>query len=83
VLYQPAFGHTIGGVELEAQMRMEGEDGAPKAMRAMDDRISNSIRLYPWAFSSESRVGKLSACFDSETQVGPSIRRMRRSAEAA
>jgi hypothetical protein len=40
VLYQPAFGHTVGGVELEAQMRMEGEDGAPKAMRAMDDRIS-------------------------------------------
>ncbi|OQV08696.1 CYTH domain-containing protein [Cladophialophora immunda] len=63
VLDQTDFGHTVGEVELEAQVDVQDGDEVQMVTSAMDKRIAAFLQHYVWAFSSETPVGKLSAYF--------------------
>ncbi|KAK0666900.1 CYTH-like domain-containing protein [Cercophora samala] len=63
------FGHEVGEVEL--QRALEGEGGGVPSeeekmveMQRMDERISEFMRRYSWAFTSGKPVGKLTAYFE-------------------
>ncbi|KIW18412.1 hypothetical protein PV08_02700 [Exophiala spinifera] len=73
VLDQTDFGHTVGEVELEAQMDVQGADEIQMATKAMDKRIAAFLQHYVWAFSSEAPVGKLSAYFAHQSLQRASI----------
>jgi thiamine-triphosphatase len=68
VLDQTDFGHVVGEVELEADVRVPDEAEAQTVMQEMDDKIAEFLRHYTWAFSNDKPVGKLSAYFAHQAQ---------------
>ena len=56
------FGHMVGEVERE-MMVDEDDTDVMEISRRVDGWVRQFMELYPWAFSEEEAVGKLSAWF--------------------
>ena len=63
VLDRTDFGHTVGEVELVAQVPAQDGNEAQMALKTMDYRLVEFLQLYAWAFTTGKPVGKLSAYF--------------------
>ena len=66
VLDDTDFGHSVGEVELVAAIKTTSHDQSLEALqksvtKKMHNDIDNFMKKYPWAFSVEEPLGKLSA----------------------
>ncbi|EUC27295.1 hypothetical protein COCCADRAFT_112097 [Bipolaris zeicola 26-R-13] len=63
------FGHEVGEVELQSEMRLahtgqELEDHKQRVMQQMDEEIVAFMERYRWAFAAGVPIGKLTAYFE-------------------
>ena len=72
VLDHTDFGHTVGEVELEVDVRVRDETQAMEVMREMDSRIARFLDRYKWAFAGGASRWKTISIFD--LQVFEAIR---------